>query len=87
MAWKGLTDSKLRLMQIVREIRLPVSVVVDGSHHSPALTVDRRGGNKKGLAMVEQAPASRLHSNFDELSPIINLHHLNWLEKQPGELN
>lgn len=33
-------------MQIVREIRLPVSVVVNGSHRSPPLTVDRKGSNR-----------------------------------------
>lgn len=45
LACKGLTGSRLGLMQIVRKIRLPVSVVVNGSHHSPPLTVDRRGRN------------------------------------------
>lgn len=42
-------------MQIVREIRLPVSEVVDGSYHSPALTVDGKDGNMKGLATLEPA--------------------------------
>lgn len=37
------TGIRLSLMQMVREIRLPVSVVVNGSHRSPPLTVDRKG--------------------------------------------
>lgn len=86
VAWEGLTGSRLRLMQIVREIRLPVSVVVDGSHRSSALTVDRKGGNMEGLATVEQARASGLHSIFGELSPVINSHHPNWIQRHSTEL-
>lgn len=46
MTFKGLTGSRLSLMQIVRKIRLPVREVVNGSHHSPPLTVDRKGRNR-----------------------------------------
>lgn len=46
VVWKGLTGSSLSLMQTVRKIRLPVSVVVNGSHHSPTLTVDRKSRHR-----------------------------------------
>lgn len=58
-------------MQIVGEIRLPVSAVVNGSHHSPPLTVDRKGRNGTSVTPVPPPPlqsasdagSSRLHGD------------------------
>lgn len=42
VAWEELTSSRLSLMHTVREIRLQVSAVVNGSHCSPLLMADRK---------------------------------------------
>lgn len=49
-------------MQIVREIRLPVSGVVNGSHHRPPLTVDRKSKHRAG-PRSHKYPLSDRHSH------------------------
>ena len=54
---KGLTGSRLSLMQIVREIRLPVRLVVDRSHRSPPPIWERQ---EQGMTAVTLVPMSEI---------------------------
>lgn len=86
-AWKGLTGSRLSLMQIVREIRLPVRVMVNGSHRSPPLTVNRKSQSrvwprphKRTLSdCLSDAHLTYCHGQSDKVS----VHLLNWLHNFP----
>lgn len=76
-------------MQAGRKIRLPVSVVVNGSHHRPPLTVDRKSRNM-GWPQSHECPLQTI--TVTRVQPVsvvterVNVHYPNWLHNLPLKL-
>lgn len=93
MAWavtcEGLTGSRLRVMQIVREIRLPVSVVVNGGHRRPLRSQERQEeGPDHGHTGTSTSIAEGCNGDDFKIKRRLEHHHhhhhiKNWIKPWP----